>query len=110
MKTIRILAGILLLITGVLHAILYIKTPDEPGMIGYLVFGIIYACIGILLFTRNIYPVYLGLIFPLIGFIISLIKFGFPIFISIDTLLYVIDIVVIICCVMLVMKRKKLIE
>jgi len=110
MKAIRFLAGILLLITGVLHVILYAKTPDEPGMIGYLVFGIIYALIGILLFTRNMYPVYLGLIFPLIGFIICLIKFGFPVIVSIDTLLYVIDVVVIICCVILLMKRKKLPE
>ncbi len=110
MKTIRLIAGILLLITGVLHVILYAKTPDEPGMIGYLVFGIIYAIIGLLLFTRNWYPVYLGLILPSIGFTICLIKFGFPALVSIDTLLYIIDVIVIICCIVLIVNRKKISE
>ena len=110
MKTIRIIAGILLLITGVIHVIMYAKTPDEPAMLGYLVFGIIYAIVGLLLFTRNLYPVYLGLIFPLIGFTICLIKFGFPSLVTIDTLLHIIDVVVIIFCLIILIQRGKVPE
>jgi hypothetical protein len=59
MKSIRLLAGILLLITGILHVVLYIKDPNLSGSIGLLIFGIIYTVIGILLFNRKIYPLYL---------------------------------------------------
>ncbi|MGE5457384.1 MAG: hypothetical protein ACM3RX_03435 [Methanococcaceae archaeon] len=82
MKTIRILAGILLLITGILHAVLYVQTPDDPGIIGVLVFGIIYGIIGLLLFNNKVYPLYLGSIIPLIGMTLSIIKFGIPELIS----------------------------
>ena len=107
MKTIRLLAGVLLLITGILHAVLYIKAPDAPGSIGLLIFGIIYAVIGFLLFNRKIYPVYLGLIIPLIGMTLSIIKFGIPGLISMLALFKLIGIIVVICCGYLLLKRKK---
>jgi uncharacterized membrane protein HdeD (DUF308 family) len=78
MKPIRLFAGILLLITGILHVVLYIKDSSMSGSIGLLIFGIIYAVIGILLFNRKIYPLFLGLIIPLIGIILSIIKSGIP--------------------------------
>ena len=107
MKTIRLLAGILLVITGVLHIASYIKAPDDPGSIGMLVFGIIYGITGLLLFTKKMFPVYLGLILPLIGMTIAIIKFGFPVLISMMGLLLLIDVIVIICCAYLIMNRKK---
>lgn len=108
MKPIRSLAGILLLITGVLHVFLYVKDPSVPGSIGLLAFGIIYAVIGILLFNRHTYPVYLGFIIPLIGMTLSLIKFGIPELISLLTLFKVIGLIVIICCGYLLLNRKKI--
>lgn len=110
MKTIRLLAGVLLLITGVLHVVLYIKTPNEPGSIGLLIFGIIYAVISILLFNRKIYPLYLGLFIPLIGMTLSIIKFGLPELISLLALFKLIGLVVVICCVYLLFNRKKLLK
>ena len=107
MKTIRLIAGILLLITGILHFVLYIKTPNDPGSIGLLVFGIIYAVIGFLLFNKKIYPIYLGLIIPLIGMTLSIIKFGIPGLISLLALFKLIGIIVIICCGYLLLNRKK---
>jgi uncharacterized membrane protein HdeD (DUF308 family) len=107
MKTIRPLAGILLLITGILHVVLYIKAPDAPGSIGLLIFGIIYTVIGFLLFNKKIYPVYLGLIIPLIGMTLSIIKFGIPGLISMLALFKLIGIIVVICCGYLLLKRKK---
>ena len=41
MKPVRLLAGLLLLASGVLHVIVYFQAPDNPGSIGILVFGII---------------------------------------------------------------------
>jgi len=108
MKPIRFLAGILLLITGILHVVLYIKTPNDPGSIGLLIFGIIYAIIGILLFNRKIYPLYLGLIIPLIGMTLSIIKFGIPDLISLLALFKLIGITVIICCGYLLLNLKKM--
>ena len=115
MKTIRLLAGILLVITGVLHITIYIVAPSAPGSLGMLVFGIIYAIMGLLLFTPKIYVVYLGLILPLIGMITATIKFGFSAVISFTAYknvtsmftLLLIDVVVIICCAYLVLNRKK---
>ena len=108
MKTIRLIAGILLLITGILHVVLYIKTPNDPGSIGLLIFGIIYAVIGFLLFNKKIYPLFLGLIIPLIGMTLSIIKFGIPGLISILALFKLIGIIVIICCGYLLLNRKKM--
>ena len=108
MKPIRLLAGILLLITGILHVVLYIKDPNVSGSIGLLIFGIIYAVIGILLFNRKIYPIYLGLFIPLIGMILSIIKFGIPAMISLLALFKLIGIIVISCCGYLLLNRKKM--
>ncbi len=106
MKIIRLVAGILLVITGVLHIVGYIKAPNDPGSIGMLVFGIIYGTVGVLLFTKKLYPVYLGLILPVIGMTIALIKFGFPELKSMMALLLLIDVLVIIGCAYLLLKRK----
>jgi len=108
MKTIRLLAGILLVITGVMHIAMYIKAPNDSGSIGVLAFGIIYSVIGLLLFTKKMYPVYLGLILPLIGMTLSIIKFGFPVLISMMALFTLIDIIVIVCCGYLIINRKKI--
>jgi hypothetical protein len=108
MKSIRLLAGILLLITGILHVVLYIKDPNLSGSIGLLIFGIIYTVIGILLFNRKIYPLYLGLIVPLIGMTLSITKFGVPELISLLALFKLIGIIVIICCGYLLLNRKKI--
>ncbi len=106
MKTLRLIAGILLVITGVLHVVGYFQAPDDPGSIGMLVFGIIYGTIGLLLFTKKLYPVYLGLIIPLTGMATAIIKLGFPPVKSMMFLLLLIDVVVIVICVYLLLKRK----
>jgi len=108
MKTIRLLAGLLLLINGVLHIVLYIKTPANPGSIGILSFGIIYIITGLLLFNKKIYPLYLGLILPVIGMTLSIIKFGVPELISMSSLFKLIGLIVIFCCGYILANRKKL--
>jgi|SRR5665647_563964 len=107
MKTIRNLAGVLLLITGILHIVLYFQTPDDPGIIGVLVFGIIYSIIGLILFNKKVYPLYLGVIIPLIGMTLSIIKFGIPELMSMLGLFKIIGLVVVILCIYLLTKRNK---
>jgi hypothetical protein len=107
MKSIRNLAGVLLLITGILHIVLYAQSPEEPGIIGVLVFGIIYSIIGLLLFNRKIYPLYLGVIIPLIGMTLSIIKFGIPELMSMLGLFKIIGLAVVILCIYLLIKRNR---
>ena len=107
MKNIRYIAALLLIISGVLHIVSYFKTPNDPGIMGVLAFGIIYAAIGLLLLMPNMYAVYLGLIFPIIGIIAVLVKIGINNLSYTMILLLLIDIVVIICCAYLLINRVK---
>jgi len=105
MKNIRYLAALLLVITGVLHIAGYITAPHDPGSLGMLAFGIIYGVTGLLLFTPRKYAVYMGLIFPIIGMTIAIIKFGVKDLGYMMTLLLLIDVVVIVCCAYLLLSR-----
>ncbi len=107
MRTIRLLAGGLLVISGILHIIAYIQAPDSPGSIPVLAFGFIYMIIGALLFNRKKYPVFLGLIIPLIGMTLSLIKFGIPGLVSLSAFFKVMEIIAVVCCFVLLFKSKK---
>ena len=108
MKIIRLLAGILLIINGVLHIVLYIQTSNNAGSIGILAFGIIYIITGLLLFNKKRYPIFLGIIIPIIGMTLSLIKFGVPELISLSALFKAIGLLVIICCSYLLTKQKNI--
>jgi uncharacterized membrane protein HdeD (DUF308 family) len=107
MRTIRILSGILLLISGILHIMAYFQAPDSPGSIPLLSFGVIYSIIGFLLFNHRKYPLYLAMIVPLIGMTLSLIKFGIPELISLSALFKVLEIIAVVCCMVLLVKNKK---
>jgi uncharacterized membrane protein HdeD (DUF308 family) len=106
MKPIRLLAGILLLVSGILHIVAYFETPDSQGSIPVLSFGVIYMIVGFLLFNRKRYPVYLAIAVPLIGMTLSLIKFGIPELISMSALFKVLEIIAIVCCIVLLIKSK----
>jgi len=107
MKTIRLLAGILLLVSGVLHIVAYFQAPESPGSIPVLAFGIIYMIVGALLFNRKRYPLYLAIIVPFIGMTLSLIKFGIPELISLSALFKVLEIIAVVCCVVILVKSQK---
>ena len=107
MKTIRFLAAILLVITGVWHVALFFKDASDPNNIPLLVFGIIYALIGIFLFTPKKLWVYLGLLLPLIGMTTAIVKLGVKNFDLTMWVLILIDVVVIICCTYLLLVKQK---
>jgi uncharacterized membrane protein HdeD (DUF308 family) len=106
MKTIRMLAGLLLLINGILHIAFYIKLNNDPGSIGILSFGVIYIITGFLLFNKKRYPIYLGIIIPIIGMTLSLIKFGIPELASLSALFKLIGLMVIISCGYILVNQK----
>lgn len=107
MKSVRLLAGMLLLISGILHIVAYFKAPESQGSIPVLAFGVIYMIVGLLLFNGKQYPLYLGIIVPVIGMILSLIKFGIPELISLSALFKVLEIIAAVCCLVLLLKRQK---
>jgi hypothetical protein len=106
MKTIRNLAGVLLLITGILHIVMYAQTPDKPGIMGVLAFGILYSITGLLLFSKLRFALYLGLFVPLVGMTLSIIKFGIPELFSMLALFKLIGLLVVISCFYLLVKQK----
>ncbi len=97
MRTIRLLVGTLLIISGVLHIVAYFQAPDSPGSIPVLSFGIIYMIVGALLFNRKKYPLYLAIFVTVIGMTLSLIKFGIPELISLSALFKLLEITAVIC-------------
>jgi uncharacterized membrane protein HdeD (DUF308 family) len=106
MKTIRLLAGLLLFVTGILHIIVYFQAPDNPGSIGILGFGVIYCITGLLLFNKKKYPIYLGIFVPIVGMTLSLIKFGIPELISMSALFKLLEVIAVGCCIYLLMNKK----
>lgn len=106
MKTARLICGLLLLVTGILHIMMYIQTPDNHGIMGVLAFGVIYCIIGFLLFNKQVYPLYLGLIIPIIGMTLSIIKFGIPALFSMLALFKLIGIVVVFTCGYILIRQK----
>jgi hypothetical protein len=108
MKIIRLFAGILLIINGLLHIVLYLQTSNNDGSVGILAFGVIYIITGLLLFNKKLYPIYLGIIIPVIGMSLSFIKFGVPELISLSALFKVIGIIVIIFCCYILVNQKKI--
>lgn len=107
MKTIRLLAGLLLFVSGILHISVYFQSPQNPGSIGILAFGVIYCLIGLLMFNKKKYPVYFGIFVPLIGMTLSLIKFGIPELISMSALFKLLEIIAVVCCSFLIVRKTK---
>jgi hypothetical protein len=107
MKTIRFFAALLLVITGVWHSSLFFKAMNDPDSLPLLIFGILYALIGVMMFTPKVLWVYLGMILPIIGMILAFVKIGMKNFDLTMKSLMLIDLVVIFCCVYVLLTRKK---
>jgi prepilin signal peptidase PulO-like enzyme (type II secretory pathway) len=108
MKNIRFLAAVLMTISGILHIISYFLYPDYSASVGVLMYGIFYLIIGyLLLFSSSLYPLVLGIILPLTGFVLSIIKFGVPDLFSLSALFKAFSLLTIICCIYLLAKKKR---
>jgi hypothetical protein len=107
MKQIRSIAALLLLIDGILHSVSYATTPANSGSIGTLLFGILYIGTGLILLGKKQYPLYLGILLPIVGMTLSFIKFGLPEFFSLSALFKLIGVIVVICCVSVLVHKKQ---
>ena len=107
MKTIRYVAALLMILTGVMHILPIFKSPRDSTAILMLAFGIIYLAIGVLLALNLKFAPILGIVFPLIGL-------GTPVFVAAPRnlspimfgILGGIDVVVLVCCILLVFNKK----
>jgi hypothetical protein len=107
MKTIRYLAALLMVITGILHVLPIFKEVKDPNALPMLGFGIVYFGIGVLLFMDKKIGQILGIIFPLIGLGIGFGGIGIKNWDTMLTIMFIIDAIVVICCLILLLNRNK---
>jgi len=107
MKTIRYLAALLMVITGVLHVLPMFKEVKDPNALPMLGFGVVYLAIGVLLFMDKKISQILGIVFPLIGLGVGFGVVGLKNWDTMLTIMFIIDAVVVICCIVLLLNRNK---
>lgn len=96
----RLVAGLLFILTAILHFVQPFVYGIIFSTIGYTVFGFIYLSLGILQFSNKPWTLKLSIILPSIGLLASLVDyFTSPIRVPIYPLLAAIDVVIIILCV-----------
>ena len=105
MKTVRILAAILLLVTGVLHVVQLLLAKLDSATLITVIFGLAYLVIAFFLFRAGRSVLWFGAILPLVGLVLAVLgMFTAPtllggVFIAIDA-------VIICCCGYLLVKSK----
>jgi len=107
MKTIRYLAALLLVITGVLHVLPMFKEIRDPNAVPMLGFGIVYFIIGVLLFMDKKFARILGIVFPLIGLGVGFGVVGLKNWDAMLSIMFIIDAVVVIGCLILLLDKNK---
>jgi hypothetical protein len=105
MKTIRILAVVLLLVTGVLHVIQLLLAKLDPATIITVIFGGAYLAIAFFLFRAGRTALWFGAIVPLVGLLLAvLVMFTAPTLLG--ALFIAIDVIIITCCFYLISQSK----
>jgi hypothetical protein len=107
MKTIRYVAALLLLITGVLHVLPMFKEVRDANALPMLGFGVVFFVIGVLLFMDKKYATILGIVFPLIGLGIGFGVVGLKNWDVMLSIMFIIDAVVAIGCLILLLNKNK---
>jgi len=107
MKSIRYLAAMLLILTGVLHMLAVFMDKPVPYAWAVFVFGIIYFTVGVLLIANTKFSTLLGIVFPLIGLGTGVFMIGLKNWTIMLGFLFFVDAIVAICCFVLLLRRKK---
>ena len=106
MKTIRILAAVMLLVTGVLHVIQLLLAKLDPATIITVIFGVAYLAIAFFLFRAGRIVLWFGAIVPLVGLLLAVLgMFTAPTLLG--AVFIAIDGVIIACCFYLISKSKQ---
>jgi hypothetical protein len=104
MKSIRILAAVLLLLTGVLHVIQLLLAQLDSGTIITVVFGVAYLIIALFLFRSGKTALWFGAIVPLVGLLLAVVGM-----LTTPTVLgaifIAIDVAIIACCFILLVRK-----
>ncbi len=98
MKTLRYVAALLLILTGLLHALTFFYDLQDANALLMLAFGILYFAIGIILFLNLKIAPALGIIFPLLGIGAGVFVIGVKHTDMMLEIMFVIDVLVIFCC------------
>ena len=107
MKTIRYMAALLMLISGIWHVVLYFKVPEYHFLL-ILVFGVVYFVTSLLLFVTKKIGGYFGLTFPLIALVGTVVQTSDLKSLNLTAkILLLIAVVVVVCCAYLILARKK---
>jgi hypothetical protein len=107
MKTIRYIAALLMLISGIWHVVLYFKVP-EYHLLLILLFGIVYLVTSLLLSMTKKIGAYFGLIFPLMALVGTVVQTSDLKSLDLTArILLLIAVVVVVCCACLILARKK---
>jgi len=107
MKAIRIIAEFLLILTGVIHLLLFLKGPLDENAQLFLVFGIFYIAIGLLMFFKPGFSAAWGIIFPLIGLVGGIFVIDLKQWSMMIISLLAIDAMIVICCSYLFLKMER---
>ena len=105
MKTIRTLAGGLLLLTGALHIVSLALAKFDPTSMITLVFGLAYLVMGFALFWKGRAILWFGAIVPLVGLALAVIGMLMqPTLLG--ALFIAVDVVVVTCCFYLIFRKE----
>ena len=108
MERIRLVAGWLLVVSGVVHVLQLFRGAFNVGVFITVLFGILYLLIGVLLLTnpKRIWFI-MGIVIPLLGILLSTLGALSASAMSWLLLFYiVVDVVVVVCCIFLVTGKK----
>jgi hypothetical protein len=108
MKTIRLIAAGLFLLNAVLHFYFVItKGSSDPNFISALAFGIIYCAIGVLLFLKKGYAIWLGIILPIIPLLMAIFIVGLKTLDTFSILIVMLDLLGLLGCLILLLNKNK---
>jgi hypothetical protein len=107
MKALRILGGLLLLFTGIVHIGYVAITPSDPNALPMVVFGIVYVATGVLLLLKIRYSAVGGLVFPAIGLGSGFFLLGLQNWTPLLVFLYSIDAVIMLCCIAMLIRSPR---
>ncbi len=107
MRSIRYIAALLLILTGVLHAQSVFTVQQDAHTLPLLAFGIVYFTIGIMLMRDMKISAALGIIFPLLGIGTGFFVIGLQNWTTMLGILFAIDAIVVLCCIVLFIKKTK---
>ena len=107
MRPIRYLAALLMILTGVLHALPVFSVHQDAHALPLLAFGIVYFTIGIMLMLNMKFSAALGIIFPLLGIGTGFFVIGLQNWTTMLGILFAIDAIVVLCCIVLFIKKTK---